>query len=96
MAAYGILWDPEAGRELFLTHGHVYGPGIDCSVDNWPTLPDNAALVYGHTHRKALARVAGRPGVIVFNPGSVGIPKDGAGSYGLYEDGTFEHRLLGT
>lgn len=55
MADYNVLWDPGAtnpvtggrGRELFLTHGHVWGPGIHNSVDAWPTLPAGAALVYG-------------------------------------------------
>ena len=30
----------------------------------------------------------------LFNPGSVGIPKDGTHSIGLYEDGVFSHILL--
>lgn len=42
MADYDVLWDPQApnphaagaGRELFLTHGHVWGPGIHNSVDH--------------------------------------------------------------
>ena len=33
-------------------------------------------------------------GAWVFNPGSAGIPKDGTASFGVYEDGRFEHRLL--
>jgi predicted phosphodiesterase len=33
------------------------------------------------------------PGITVFNPGSVGIPKDGTHSYGVYEDGRFEFRV---
>ena len=57
MADYNVLWDPDAtnpvtggrGRELFLTHGHVYGPGIHSSIDRWPQLPAGSVLVYGHT-----------------------------------------------
>ena len=105
MADYNVLWDPGAtnpvtggrGRELFLTHGHVWGPGIHNSVDAWPTLPAGAALVYGHTHKWVLETHAdGHPhaGVTVFNPGSVGIPKDGIHSYGTYENGRFEHHPL--
>ena len=105
MADYNVLWDPGAtnpvtggrGRELFLTHGHVWGPGIHNSVDAWPTLPAGAALVYGHTHKWVLETCAdGHPhaGVTVFNPGSVGIPKDGIHSYGTYENGRFEHHPL--
>ena len=103
MGDYDVLWDGDAenpatgarGRELFLTHGHVWGPGIHNSVDRWPTLPAGAALVYGHTHKKVSQEVEGHPGLWAFNPGSVGIPKDGTHSYGLYEDGRFEHRVLG-
>jgi len=107
MADYNVLWDPTAanppidggiGRELFLTHGHVWGPGIHNSVDSWPTLSAGAALVYGHTHKWVLETYAdgnAHAGVTVFNPGSVGIPKDGIHSYGTYEDGRFEHHPLG-
>ena len=93
MATYDVLWDGETGRELFLTHGHVYGPGLHNSVDAWPTLPAGAAFVYGHTHVKVHQEVEGHAGITVFNPGSVGIPKDGTHSYGIYEDGRFEHRV---
>lgn len=95
MADHNVLIDPAAdGKTLFFTHGHVYGPGLHNSVDNWPALPANSAFVYGHTHKKVLQEVEGHPGVTVFNPGSVGIPKDGTHSYGIYEDGRFEHREL--
>lgn len=94
MADYSVLWDPDAGRELFLTHGHVWGPGIHNSVDHMPPLPRGAAMVYGHTHKKVNQESAVYPGVWCFNPGSVGIPKDGTHSYGIYEDGTFRHVLL--
>ena len=64
-----------------------------------PALGEGDALVYGHTHKKVLLEggdaVAGHEGVTVFNPGSVGIPKDGSASFGVYEDGRFEHRRLG-
>jgi len=105
MADYNVLWDPDAtnpvtggrGRELFLTHGHVWGPGIHNSVDSWPTLSAGAALVYGHTHKWVLETYAdgnAHAGVTVFNPGSVGIPKDGIHGYGTYENGRFEHHPL--
>lgn len=94
MADHDVLLDPSADRTLFLTHGHVYGPGLHNSVDRWPALPEGSALVYGHTHKKVLQEVEGHPGIVAFNPGSVGIPKDGTRSYGVYEDGRFEHRLL--
>ncbi len=103
MADYDVLWDPEAenpithtkGQELFFTHGHVWGPGIHNSVDHLPNLPKGSALVYGHTHKKVNEPAPGNPGILCFNPGSVGIPKDGTHSYGMYESGAFKHRLLG-
>lgn len=103
MADYSVLWDPDAtnpatderGRELFLTHGHVWGPGIHNSIDRMPALPAGAALVYGHTHKKVNQASASHPDIWCFNPGSVGIPKDGTHSYGIYEDGEFRHVVLG-
>ena len=97
MAECNILLDPEAnggaGMTIFLTHGHVWGPGIHNSVDVWPELPQGSALVYGHTHKKVNQMSDSHPGITVFNPGSVGIPKDGTHSYGIYEDGHFEFRV---
>ena len=91
MATYNTLLDPATGATLFLTHGHIYGPGLHNSVDHMPRLAPGDALVYGHTHIKADET---RDGVRVFNPGSVGIPKDGTRSYATYEDGRFAHHLL--
>ncbi len=96
MADHNVLLD--SGAEggpytLFLTHGHVYGPGYHNSVDSWPALPPRSALVYGHTHIKVSEKDA-EHGAWVFNPGSAGIPKDGSASYGVYESGRFEHRML--
>ena len=96
MADQNVLLDPNAPGgpyTLFLTHGHIYGPGYHNSVDAWPALPARSALVYGHTHIKVSEKNEKR-GAWVFNPGSVGIPKDGSASYGVYENGSFEHRLL--
>ena len=70
---------PGIGRERFL--------GV-----RLPALRAVDALVYGHTHIKV--NEEGPRGIWLFNPGSVGIPKDGTHSYGLYEDGTFSHILL--
>ena len=89
----------DCGRELFLTHGHVFGPGLHNSVDNVPALPEGSALVYGHTHIKVNEESVAHPGLWLFNPGSVSIPKDGTNSYGIYESGlpierAFRHVLL--
>lgn len=103
MADYAVVLDPAAGpdaspRELFCTHGHVFGPGLHNSVDNVPPLPAGSALLYGHTHVKVNEErplAAGGGMLRVFNPGSIAIPKDATHSYGIYQDGEFEHRLLG-
>ncbi len=98
MADYSVLVD-EAGRELFLTHGHVFGAGFHNSVDHLPALPAGSAIVYGHTHVKVNEPVPGAMEVWAFNPGSVSIPKDGSHSYGIYESGrsiaeAFRHVVL--
>ena len=95
MADYNVLVDPDAGTkggkglELFCTHGHIYGP------DNIPNIPAGSALVYGHTHVKVNEPSRAFPDIRLFNPGSVGIPKDGTHSYGIYEDGEFSHVKVG-
>ena len=93
MADYATLFD-ETGRELFLTHGHVFGAGMHNSVDHAPALPEGSALVYGHTHIKVNEESAAHPGLWLFNPGSVSIPKDGTHSYGIYEGGAFRHVIM--
>lgn len=89
----------DAGRTLFFTHGHIFGAGFQNSVDNLPALPADSALVYGHTHVKVNEPVPARPDIWAFNPGSVGIPKDGSHSFGIYESGkplaeAFRHVVL--
>ena len=93
MADYATLFD-EVGRELFLTHGHVFGAGMHNSVDHASVLPEGSALVYGHTHIKVNEASEAHPGLWLFNPGSVSIPKDGTHSYGIYEAGAFRHVIL--
>ena len=95
MASYNVIIDPDAGEpggkglELFCTHGHKYSP------ENLPNIPAGSVFVYGHTHVKVDAPSEMFPAIRLFNPGSVGIPKDGSHSYGLYEDGKFSHVVLG-
>jgi len=92
MADYALICDPATGHDLFLTHGHVYGAGMHNSIDRLPKLRSGDALVYGHTHIKV--NQAGPDSIWLFNPGSVGIPKDDSHSYGLYQDGVFTHHTL--
>ena len=93
MADSSMLVD-DHGRTLFFTHGHVFGAGLHNSVDNVPALPQGAALVYGHTHIKVNEASEAHPGLWLFNPGSVSIPKDGTHSYGIYEGGAFRHVVM--
>lgn len=94
MSDSALVMDSD-GRELFCTHGHVFGAGMHNSVDNAPALPAGSVLVYGHTHIKVNEESQKHPGLWLFNPGSVSIPKDGTHSYGIYEDGSFRHVVLG-
>ena len=64
------------------------------SVDHAPALPEGSTLVYGHTHIKVNEASETHPGLWLFNPGSVSIPKDGTHSYGIYEGGAFRHVIL--
>ena len=93
MSDFSQLID-ESGRTLFLTHGHVFGAGMHNRVDRAPSLPAGSALVYGHTHIKVNQESGAHPGLWLFNPGSVSIPKDGTHSYGIYQDGAFSHVIL--
>lgn len=94
MAIYNVLYDPDVesprgkGLEIFCTHGHVYGP------QNLPNVPAGSAIVFGHTHVKVNGPSEQFPSIRLFNPGSVGIPKDGTHSYGIYENGEFEHVIM--
>lgn len=54
-------------------------------------------LVFGHTHLPFLRQAAGRPGLQLVNPGSVGMPLDGdpRAAYALaHDDGRVEHRRV--
>ena len=96
MDTMATIRDEEAGRTLWLTHGHVFGPGLHNSTDRLPPLEDGDAFVYGHTHIKVNTCLTAEENktFMVFNPGSVGIPKDGTHSYGIYGDGCFLHRII--
>lgn len=77
MGDYALIVD-ESGRTLFATHGHVYGP------DAAPPLPKGTFVLSGHTHIKTNDE---RDGIHWVNPGSISLPKDGSGSFALYEQG---------
>ncbi|AHF76390.1 Phosphodiesterase, MJ0936 family [Sodalis praecaptivus] len=69
-------------RRLFLTHGHLYHPA------HLPPLAPGDAFLYGHTHIPQAERAGEH---ILFNPGSVSLPKGGfPASYGLLADGRLQ------
>ena len=74
------------GRTWFACHGHR--AGANPTAKDLPKLPAGSVVLSGHTHIPVLEENA--EGVLLFNPGSVSIPKGGfPASYGVYEDGSF-------
>lgn len=65
------------GVKITLTHGHVF---------NKDSMPKNAGdiLLYGHFHTGFIIR---QDGMLIANPGSVSLPKDGRHSYIVIENG---------
>lgn len=68
------------GVSMFFTHGHKI------NIDNMPkNVSDLKILCYGHFHTGFIKE---KDGVIVFNPGSISLPKDNTKhSYGIIENG---------
>ncbi len=56
-------------RQLFLTHGHLWSP------EKLPELSEGDLFCYGHTHIPVAEKNS--EGVVLFNPGSVTLPKGG-------------------
>lgn len=75
------------GHLLYATHGHVPG----ATPDDLPTLARGSAFLSGHTHVKRLEL---RDGIVMLNPGSTSLPKDGAASYAAYSDGVFRLKAM--
>ena len=74
------------GRTWFACHGHR--SGANPTANDLPRLPAGSVVLSGHTHIPVLEK--GSDGILLFNPGSVSIPKGGfPASYGVYEDGKF-------
>ena len=95
LSTSNTLVDAECGRNLFLTHGHVFGPGVEGTSDRLPALRPGDIVLFGHTHVKVHMPCPARGDLVCFNPGSAGIPKDGSASYGIYDNGRLSHHLLG-
>ncbi len=76
----------DGGVTVFATHGHVYG------ADNPPPLKKGNILLQGHTH---IACREDRGGFLLFNPGSVSIPRGGTpAGYMVMDNGLFEWKTL--
>jgi len=82
MSDYAML---EAdGKKFFLTHGHLwneYDP---------PPVGTGEILVHGHTHVPELKTLDS--GLVIFNPGSVSLPKGGSSrSFGYFNGSELKH-----
>ncbi len=78
MAEYALV--ETDGVCFFATHGHR----ARMAPDDLPSLRAGSVFAYGHTHVKHLRREGG---IVLLNPGSAALPKDGTRSYATYEDG---------
>lgn len=64
-------------RRIFMTHGHIYGPG------NIPKLAEGDVLLSGHTHIPTAEK---KKGIYLLNPGSTALPKENhPATYGILE-----------
>ncbi len=74
------------GHRLLVTHGHAYGVkmGLTRLAEAAAAQGAEAAL-FGHTHLPLEQRVFPTPegaSVLLFNPGSLGLPREGAPQFG--------------
>lgn len=83
LADYAVVYDD--AMRLYATHGHLSGP------HNLPKLNCEVGLpwvfAYGHTHVKQLER---HDDLVLLNPGSAALPKDGSHSVALYDRGEIQ------
>ncbi len=84
MNDYSTLY---AGQtRFFLTHGHIW------NKSNPPPIPKGTILAHGHTHIPTLDTTGD---IIIFNPGSIAIPKNGnPPTYGTWDNGILAVRNL--
>lgn len=82
LADYMLLFWKD--RTVYATHGHIY------NEEKRPPMKAGDILLHGHTH---VLRAEEKDGIIILNPGSVSIPKEGnPPTYAVYEDGRFTIR----
>jgi len=85
MSDYAVL---EAGKEtFFLTHGHLW------NERKLPPVGICSVLAHGHTHIPEQKTID--CGMMIFNPGSVSLPKGGANrSFGYYDGVSLKHYTI--
>ena len=87
MAEFSQILTPTA--RFYLTHGHIW------NFERMPPLPITTIFVQGHTHLPVLERNG--EGRILFNPGSISLPKGGnPKTFGFFDGKTITHRLVET
>lgn len=85
LADYMLLLDGD--RVIYATHGHVW------NEDHLPPMKPGDVLLHGHTH---VLRAEKKNGILILNPGSVAIPKEGnPPTYAVLADGLFSIRDFG-
>ncbi len=87
LAEYALISEESlGGRLIFATHGHHF------NAQALPKLKKGDILLHGHTHIPCFEET---DGILVVNPGSVSIPKEGSEhSYMVIENGSFIRRSL--
>ena len=87
LADYSIIYNDDlCGRIIFATHGHHY------NAQNLPNLKAGDILLHGHTHVPCFEY---HGGILVINPGSVSIPKNGSeNSYMVLEGAKLVRKTL--
>lgn len=79
LADYMLLF--EGDKVIYATHGHVW------NEDHLPPMKPGDVLLHGHTH---VLRAERKDGILILNPGSVAIPKEGnPPTYAVLENGVF-------
>lgn len=68
------------GHRFYVTHGHLF------DEQHLPPLQNGDIFVHGHFHVPMLRK---KDGMVIVNPNSVSLPKQGVASYAIYEN----HRI---
>ena len=86
MAEYAEL--AADNHRFFLTHGHLW------NENKLPPVPEGTVLVHGHTHIPEY-RLIGDTGIVLFNPGSISLPKQQTPrSFGFFDGKELTLRAL--